>query len=170
MPDPATISADYTLHPGELASTLSLLVEARQPAIVYEPPGCAKSQITRQVADDDQRSKQRLQLVSPHRRFIDQGLYLPSIRSEGIDTIAVIIDTSASLPPQTLAEIWSEVREIAAEISRDSVIVLQVDAALQDAADYAASHLPQEIALKGRRFRPCPSLKCQMGREPPANM
>ena len=112
MPDPATISADYTLHPGELASTLSLLVEARQPAIVYEPPGCAKSQITRQVADDDQRSKQRLQLVSPHRRFIDQGLYLPSIRSEGIDTIAVIIDTSASLPPQTLAEIWSEVREI----------------------------------------------------------
>ena len=29
----------------------------------------------------------------PNRRFIDSGLYLPSIRSEGIDTIAVIIDT-----------------------------------------------------------------------------
>ena len=34
----------------------------------------------------------------PNRRFIDSGLYLPSIRSEGIDTIAVIVDTSGSLP------------------------------------------------------------------------
>ena len=33
----------------------------------------------------------------PNRRFIDSGLYLPSIRSEGMDAIAVIIDT----PPRT---------------------------------------------------------------------
>ena len=36
----------------------------------------------------------------PNRRYIDGGLYLPSIRSEGIDAIAVIIDTSGSLPAQ----------------------------------------------------------------------
>ena len=34
MPDPETISADYTLRPSELAATLKLLVEARQPAMV----------------------------------------------------------------------------------------------------------------------------------------
>ena len=34
----------------------------------------------------------------PNRRFIDSGLYLPSIRSEGIDAIAVIIDTSGLGP------------------------------------------------------------------------
>ena len=93
----------------------------------------------------------------PNRRFIDDGLYLPSIRSEGIDTIAVIIDTSASLPAATLAAFWSEVREIAAELQPETVVVLQVDAALQDAADYAAGDLPEEIALKGRGgtdFRP----------------
>ena len=93
----------------------------------------------------------------PNRRFIDDGLYLPSIRGQGIDTIAVIIDTSASLPAATLATFWSEVREIAAELQPETVIVLQVDAALQDAADYAASDLPEEIALKGRGgtdFRP----------------
>ena len=33
MPDPDTISADYTLRPSELAATLALLVEARQPVI-----------------------------------------------------------------------------------------------------------------------------------------
>ena len=31
MTDPDTVSADYTLRPSELAATLALLVEARQP-------------------------------------------------------------------------------------------------------------------------------------------
>ena len=93
----------------------------------------------------------------PNRRFIDGGLSLPSIRSEGIDAIAVIIDTSGSLPAQTLADFWTEVREVAAEIQPESVHVLQVDAAVQDAAEYAACDLPDEIVVKGRGgtdFRP----------------
>ena len=52
MTDPDTISADYSLRPSELAETLALLVEARQPAIVWGPPGCAKSRIAQQVAAD----------------------------------------------------------------------------------------------------------------------
>ena len=93
----------------------------------------------------------------PNRRFIDGGLYLPSIRSEGIDAIAVIIDTSGSLPAQTHADFWAEVREVATEIQPESVIILQVDAALQDVAEYAACDLPDEIVIKGRGgtdFRP----------------
>ena len=42
MTDPGTISADYTLRPSELAATLALLVEARQPCVVWGPPGSAK--------------------------------------------------------------------------------------------------------------------------------
>ena len=86
----------------------------------------------------------------PNRRFIDGGLYLPSIRSEGIETIAFIIDVSSSLATETLAEFWAELREVAAEIRPESVIVLQVDTVLQDAAEYAADDLPDEIAVKGR--------------------
>ena len=93
----------------------------------------------------------------PNRRFIDGGLYLPSIRSEGIAAIAVIIDTSGSIRTDILAAFWTEVCEIATELQPDSIVVLQVDAAVQDAAEYAASDLPDEIALKGRGgtdFRP----------------
>ena len=52
MTQPATISADYTLRPSELAATLALLVEARQPAMVWGAPGTAKSMIAQQVAAD----------------------------------------------------------------------------------------------------------------------
>ena len=83
----------------------------------------------------------------PNRRFIDSGLYLPSIRSEGIDTIAVIVDTSGSLPAATLAAFWTELREIASELQPERVILLQVDAAVQDAAEYAGADLPDEIAV-----------------------
>ena len=55
MTNPATISADYTLRPSELASTLALLVEARQPCVVWGPPGAAKSMIAQQVAADTNR-------------------------------------------------------------------------------------------------------------------
>ena len=61
---------------------------------------------------------------APNRRFIDGGLYLPSVRSEGINAVAIIIDTSGSLPPQTLPEFWAEPREIVHEIRPGSVIVL----------------------------------------------
>ena len=93
----------------------------------------------------------------PNPRFIDSGLYLPSIRSEGIDAIAVIVDTSGSLPAETLAAFWAELREVAAEIRPGRVVVLQVDAAVQDAAEYAPDELPDEIVVKGRGgtdFRP----------------
>ena len=50
MTQPATISADYTLRPSELAEVLALLVEARQRCIVWGPPSAAKSQIAQQVA------------------------------------------------------------------------------------------------------------------------
>ena len=93
----------------------------------------------------------------PNRRFIDSGLYLPSIRSEGMETIAVIIDSSGSVDRDTLAAFWSEIRQVAAEIEPRSVIVLQVDAFLQDEQHYHPHELPPHLDVKGRYgtdFRP----------------
>ena len=53
---PETLSADYTLRPAELAATLKVLIEARQPVMVWGPPGCAKSEIAQQVAAETGRT------------------------------------------------------------------------------------------------------------------
>ena len=93
----------------------------------------------------------------PNRRFIDSGLYLPSIRSEGMDAIAIIIDSSGSVDRDLLALFWSEIRNVAAEIEPERIIVLQVDAELQDEQHYHPHELPARIVVKGRYgtdFRP----------------
>ena len=105
----------------------------------------------------------------PNRRFIDGGLYLPSMRTEGMGTLAVIIDTSGSVDSDALAAFWSEVREVAAEIEPERVIVLQVDAAVQDEQDYAPGELPERIVVKGRwgtDFRPGFARLAERGEQP----
>ena len=67
------ISADYTLRPSELASVLTVLVEARQPAIVTGPPGSAKSQVAQQVA------------AATNRQYVDvRALLLDPVDLRGI--------------------------------------------------------------------------------------
>ena len=105
----------------------------------------------------------------PNRRFIDSGLYLPSIRSEGMGTLAVIIDTSGSVDTDALAAFWSEVREVASEVEPERIIVLQVDAAVQDESEYAPGELPERIVVKGRYgtdFRPGFARLAEQGIQP----
>ena len=105
----------------------------------------------------------------PNRRFIDSGLYLPSIRSEGMGTLAVIVDTSGSVDSDALAAFWSEVREVAAEIEPERIVLLQVDAAVQDEEHYAPGELPERIVVKGRwgtDFRPGFARLAEQGIQP----
>ena len=94
---------------------------------------------------------------APNHRFIDRGLYLPSLRAEGMDTLAVIIDTSGSLPAETVADFWTELRGAAAEIQPGRVVVVQVDTRVRHTAEHTAHDLPEEIEIHGRggtNFRP----------------
>ena len=73
MTVPENISADYTLRPSELAAVLALLVEARQPCILWGPPGSAKSMIAQQVA------------AAATRRYVDvRALLLDPVDLRGI--------------------------------------------------------------------------------------
>ena len=56
MPDAETISADYTLRPSQVADTLKVLIDAKQPVMVWGAPGCAKSEVAQQVAAETART------------------------------------------------------------------------------------------------------------------
>ena len=93
----------------------------------------------------------------PNRRFIDAGLYLPSMHCEGIDTLAVLIDTSDSLDTDTLATFWTELRAAAEALRPHTLAVVQVDTEVQEATVYRFGDLPEELVVKGRGgtdFRP----------------
>ena len=93
----------------------------------------------------------------PNRRFIDAGLYLPSMHCEGIDTLAVLIDTSDSLDTATLATFWTELRAVAEALRPHTLAVVQVDTEVQDATVYRFGDLPETLVVKGRGgtdFRP----------------
>lgn len=86
----------------------------------------------------------------PNRRHIDAGLYLPALHSEGVEIIAVIVDTSGSVDEDALARFWTETRAIASDVEAQNVVVVQVDSAAQDARTDAFGELPDEIAVRGR--------------------
>ena len=93
----------------------------------------------------------------PNRRFIDGGSISPPSARRASTRSPSSSTPRAPLLAQTLADFWTEVREVATEIQPESVHILQVDAAVQDAAEYAACDLPDEIIIKGRGgtdFRP----------------
>ena len=93
----------------------------------------------------------------PNRRFIDAGLYLPSMHCEGLGALAVLIDTSRSLDRDTLARFWTELRAVAGELRPDPLVVVQVDTEVQDTAVYRFGDLPGTLAVRGRGgtdFRP----------------
>ena len=93
----------------------------------------------------------------PNRRFIDSGLYLPSVRSEGMDAIALIVDSSKSVRIPELQRTWAEIRAIAAELRPERLFVLQVDTELHRVDEYGPDELPERLTVKGRGgtdFRP----------------
>ena len=161
-PSPADIVAEEQAWDEAMHQALSLAkTEGRMPGGVEETVRGAhastvdwRTLLRRYMTDA---AKADYSWSQPNRRFIDGGLYLPLMRSEGMETIAVILDTSGSLPTGILASFWAEVREAAEKLRPESVVVLQVDAAVQDAAEYTAGDLPEEIAVRGRGgtdFRP----------------
>uniref|UniRef100_A0A6M3JPX6 Metal-dependent peptidase n=1 Tax=viral metagenome TaxID=1070528 RepID=A0A6M3JPX6_9ZZZZ len=65
----------------------------------------------------------------PNRRFIHRGLYLPSLRSNEIEKIALAIDTSGSLSREELAQFNGELNAILEEVDT-TIVVMYCDSKL----------------------------------------
>lgn len=89
-------------------------------------------------SDIDWKDETRSMLADPNRndysyrrfsrRFMYNGLYLPSLYSEDLGTLGVGIDTSGSMTERQLSIIQSELRTIIEDCAPEKVIVVYCDA------------------------------------------
>jgi predicted metal-dependent peptidase len=66
----------------------------------------------------------------PNRRFIHQGLYLPSRDIKLTGTFVCVIDTSGSIGEKELNEFGSEIKGIVDQMQPEKVYVMYCDAAV----------------------------------------
>ena len=94
-------------------------------------------------------AKQDYSWGRPNRRFIDSGLYLPSMHSEGIGELTLAVDTSGSINKRELQSFWNEIKACADLIKPSSVRVIQCDRKVNSDERYDALDLPDELQVYG---------------------
>ena len=88
--------------------------------------------------------------LKPNRRFIAQGLYLPSLYNPCLDEIAVVTDSSGSVSDEELTQFLSETTSILHELNPTAVHFIQCDSEVKDYKVYTREDLPLKVNYKGR--------------------
>ena len=88
--------------------------------------------------------------VRPSRRHVADGIYLPSLHSEKIGPIVLCIDTSYSMNTAALAQVWSEIRDLAETMLPERLHVIQCDVQVTSHEEYEPEELPESLDALGR--------------------
>lgn len=93
----------------------------------------------------------------PNRRYLSQGFYLPSLRSEELPEIVIAVDTSGSVTAEELAQFAAEVSGIL-EAYETKITVIYCDTEVSgDPEIFTREDLPLKLNAKGgggTDFRP----------------
>jgi predicted metal-dependent peptidase len=94
---------------------------------------------------------------SPNRRHIDSGLYLPSIRKDGVGEIVIGIDCSGSINRRQLGLFQEEVNSIISERRPQRVHVIYFDTQVHSAAIFEQGEpvTLEPVGGGGTSFCPC---------------
>lgn len=87
--------------------------------------------------------------AKPNRRFIHQGIYLPSMDHQNDCTIVVIMDTSGSMDSPEFSACIAEVNEIMEVIRPKEIVFIQCDATIQEVKVLETGE-PLRSTIKGR--------------------
>jgi len=106
----------------------------------------------------------------PNKKFLQQGFFMPSLYSESMGEIAVVIDTSGSIDQPTLDAFGSEIKAIVAQTRPCNTIVMYCDAAVNHVDEYAPGDDLKFIAHGGggTDFRPPFELMAKRDKPPVA--
>jgi len=76
---------------------------------------------------------------SPNRKFLEQGLYLPSMVGSKVKSIGIGLDTSGSMTTEALELSCSEVNYIINELKPEKVYLLSADYSIANVREYDGS-------------------------------
>lgn len=103
-----------------------------------------------------------------NRRYIGEGLYLPSMNIEPSGEIAVFVDTSGSVSSKELSQFLAEIHAISEDIRPTALHVIGCDAAVQSVQRFEPGE-QITVTIKGRGgtdFRPPFAYLTQKGINP----
>jgi predicted metal-dependent peptidase len=93
----------------------------------------------------------------PNRRYLSQGFYLPSLRSEELPEIVIAVDTSGSVTAEELAQFAAEISGIL-EAYDTTITVIYCDTGINgDPEIFTREDMPLKLNAKGgggTDFRP----------------
>jgi predicted metal-dependent peptidase len=93
-----------------------------------------KSYITEKAKDD-------YSWVKPNKRFLSQGIVLPSLDSQRMGEIVIAIDTSGSVNPEMLSAFISQIQSILDECMPSKMTIIQCDWNIQKVREYEPGDL-----------------------------
>jgi predicted metal-dependent peptidase len=105
----------------------------------------------------EQRAKTRYDWSTPNRRYIAQGLFLPSRHSRELGDIVLVMDTSGSIDDEVMKQFAGELGGILEDFPTARVKVLYCDAEVYDGGEFTAQDVPFRLEGKGgggTDFRP----------------
>jgi len=95
--------------------------------------------------------------AQPNKRYISQGYYLPSMRSEQIGSIVIAVDTSGSVSARLLAAFQGEINAILEDVAPETVHVVYCSTRVTHVQEFTADDYPVMLEAKGgggTRFQP----------------
>ena len=108
--------------------------------------------------------------AKPNRRFIAQGLYLPSVSGEAMGELVIAVDCSGSIGEEELAQFSAEIRKIKEDTNPTCIHVVYFDS---EVSHYDACTRDDELDIKmhgggGTAFSPIFKYVDEHGIEPTA--
>lgn len=85
----------------------------------------------------------------PNRRYIAQGLYLPSARSDEVGPIVVAVDTSGSVSKDQLEQMAAEIYDISETVKPERIHVVYCDAKVKNSEEFQYGEVIETLDAKG---------------------
>ena len=132
-------AAEAAKAQGKLPGSLSTLVDG-----IVSPQIDWKMKLARFLRSNN---KSDYSWQKPNRRFIADGLYLPSLYSPCVEEIGVITDTSGSRTDTELNQDLGEISSILLDANVENIHFMQADTDVTDEETFTRESLPLKVTM-----------------------